>query len=272
MAIADPPAERGSADGREEVLEGGGTTVVTRVGQTVRRPLRPWSAAVHRLLEHLRAAGFAGAPRILGTDGGREILDYIEGEVGNYPLPEQARGERALASAARLLRSYHDATVALADQRPDGWQLPAIEPVEVVCHGDFAPYNCVFAGGQAIAMIDFDAARLGPRAWDLAYALYRFSPLTDPTNPDGFVTSPRAQAERARRFLDAYGCSREERAGVVGTLDARLRALVTFLREAAVAGDRSFQRHIAEGHVDLYLRDLDHMARNTPTWQQVIVG
>ncbi|AUX19636.1 uncharacterized protein SOCEGT47_000880 [Sorangium cellulosum] len=173
MATADLPAERGNVDGREEVLEGGGTTVVTRVGQTVRRPLRPWSAAVHRLLEHLRAAGFAGAPRFLGTDGVREILDYIEGEVGNYPLPEQARGERALASAARLMRSYHDATVALADQRPDGWQLPPIEPVEVVCHGDFAPYNCVVCariehpegpGGGAWGRVEHPEG-LGGGAW-----------------------------------------------------------------------------------------------------------
>ncbi|WP_405867085.1 phosphotransferase [Streptomyces sp. NBC_01515] len=41
-------------------------------------------------------------------------------------------------------------------------------PVEVICHGDFAPYNCVFTGEGAVGLIDFDAARPGPRAWDLA--------------------------------------------------------------------------------------------------------
>lgn len=262
-----------TADGHEEVLEGGGTTAVIRIGRTVRRPLRPWSTAVHRLLEHLRAAGFTGAPRFLGIDGdGREILDFIEGEVGHHPLPEHARGEEALSSVAELLRSYHDATVTLADRRPGGWQFPPIEPVEVVCHGDFAPYNCVYADGRAIAMIDFDAARLGPRAWDLAYALYRFSPLMDPTNPDAFITSPREQAERARIFLDAYGCSREQREHVVAILDTRLRSLTTFIQEAAAAGDPNFRRHIAEGHLDLYQRDLDHMARHIPVWRQTIVG
>lgn len=73
-------------------------------------------------------------------------------------------------------------------------------------------------------------------------------------------------------FLDAYGSSREEREPVVATLDARLRSLVTFVREAAEAGDPNFRRHIAEGHLDLYLRDLEHMARHASSWQEVIVG
>ncbi|MFJ9374801.1 phosphotransferase [Streptomyces sp. NPDC101455] len=43
-------------------------------------------------------------------------------------------------------------------------------PVEVICHGDFAPDNCVFTGEGAVGIVDFDAARPGPgpRAWDLA--------------------------------------------------------------------------------------------------------
>jgi hypothetical protein len=64
-------------------LDGGSHSRVVRVGQTVRRVSRPWSPAVHDLLRHLDREGFAGAPRALGFDDqGREVLTYIEGEVG----------------------------------------------------------------------------------------------------------------------------------------------------------------------------------------------
>lgn len=256
---------------REEVLEGGGVNVVSRVGPTVRRPWHPWTSSVHTLLHHLREVGFEGAPRALGTDDrGREVLDYVEGEVGGYPLSAQVRSARALTSAGRLLRTYHDATVTFVPHHVDGWQLAALEPVEVLCHGDFAPYNCVFRDGEAVALIDFDGARPGPRAWDLAYALYRFAPLTGPENGDGFGTTAE-QARRARSFLDSYGAGREQRASAVAALAPRLRSLVDFMQEAADAGDASFARHIAEGHADLYRADIAYIDSRASVWQRDVV-
>ena len=255
----------------EEVLEGGGVNVVSRVGPTVRRPLHPWTSSVHELLHHLREVGFEGAPRALGTDDrSREVLDYVEGEVGGYPLSAQVRSERALRSAGRLLRAYHDATTSFLPRTLGGWQLAGLEPVEVLCHGDFAPYNCVFRDGEAVALIDFDGARPGPRAWDLAYALYRFAPLTGPENGDGFGTAT-DQAGRARTFLDAYGAVREQRATAVAALAPRLMSLVDFMRDAAEAGDASFARHIAEGHADLYRADVDYIESHAPVWRRVVV-
>ena len=50
---------------------------VYRVGETVRRPLRPSAPGVHALLRHLEDVGFDGAPRVLGVDAeGREVLTY----------------------------------------------------------------------------------------------------------------------------------------------------------------------------------------------------
>jgi hypothetical protein len=67
----------------EILLEGGSHSTVVRVGMTVRRGSHPWSSAVLDLLEHVYQAGFAGAPRPLGFDDqGREVLTYLEGEVG----------------------------------------------------------------------------------------------------------------------------------------------------------------------------------------------
>ena len=255
----------------EEVLEGGGVNVVSRVGATVRRPLHPWTTSVHELLHHLQGVGFEGAPRALGVDDrGREVLDYVEGEVGGYPLSAQVRSERALRSAGRLLRAYHDATTTFLQRNVGGWQLAGLEPVEVLCHGDFAPYNCVFRDGEAVALIDFDGARPGPRAWDLAYALYRFAPLTGPENGDGFGTTT-DQAGRARQLLDAYGAGREQRATAVAALAPRLRSLVDFMHKAADAGDASFARHIAEGHADLYRADIAYIESHAPVWQRDVV-
>ena len=82
---------------------------------TVRRATGPWSPAVHGLLRHLERRGFDGAPRSLGLeDRGREVLTFIRGVVGNYPLPFDAWSDETLVHAARLMRRYHDATVGYA--------------------------------------------------------------------------------------------------------------------------------------------------------------
>ncbi|MGH3171034.1 MAG: hypothetical protein ACRDN0_34865 [Trebonia sp.] len=69
--------------GTEIPLPGGNMNGgVVRVGDTVRRPAGPWTPAVHALLAHLHAVGFAGAPRPLGIDEhDREILTFVPGTV-----------------------------------------------------------------------------------------------------------------------------------------------------------------------------------------------
>ncbi len=268
VAVEAPPP---ASAPEEEALAGGGSTVVIRSGETVRRPVRPWTPAVHGLLRHLRAAGFRGAPRVHGVDQhGREILDYIPGVVGNYPLSDEVRSDTALRSAGRLLREYHEATVGFANTSHDHWMFPAMEPREVICHSDFAPYNCVFEGARAVAIIDFDTARPGPRAWDLAYGLYRFAPFAGPENVDGFGDVAQ-QAMRARTFLDAYGATPRLRADSVAMLVPRLRALVDFMRAAADDGDGQFQQHIDDGHLALYLADIAYMEANLASIASLVV-
>jgi hypothetical protein len=60
----------------EVPLTGGGSTPgVVRVGGTVRRPRKPDSGRIHRLLIHFERCGFGGAPRFLGVDArGRTVL------------------------------------------------------------------------------------------------------------------------------------------------------------------------------------------------------
>jgi len=103
---------------REQAFHGGRQTVgITRIGDTVRRPRHARSDLVHAVLRHLEAAGFDGAPRLLGIDEhGREVLTYIDGktdrQLSRQPL-RRAAGERG--SAHSSLPRHHRRHRARAD-------------------------------------------------------------------------------------------------------------------------------------------------------------
>ncbi len=233
---------------------------VVRVGGTVRRTAGPWSAQVQRLLGHLRAQGIDEVPEPLGFDeAGREVLGFIPGLVGLDPLPQELRIDEVLIQAARLLRRIHDAAQDPALLALDGWQAQTRPPVEVICHGDFAPYNCVFERGNLIGVIDFDHAHPGSRAWDLAYAVYRFAPLMAPSNPDSFG-SLAEQLRRARLFCAEYGLA--DLAVLAPTLLARVQAMADFLRQGAERRDPRLLANIAAGHLKVYLDDCAYLEAN----------
>ena len=235
----------------EVELAGGGINRVVRIGDAVHRPSAPWSPAMRELLRTLHAAGLP-VPAWRGTDDqGRDVLDYLPGEVGHYPLPEAVRSEAALVSAARLLRRFHDTSVPLV-ARDLPWQLAPLPDAEVVVHGDYAPYNLVFSGEEVVGIFDLDYARPGPRTYDLSYALYRFAPLT--SAHDGWGTIPE-QAARVRLFCESYGLDACDVAESVTAVVARLLGHVSYMREEAAAGNEAFARHVAEGHAELYERD-----------------
>ncbi|WP_416900672.1 ammonium transporter [Micromonospora echinospora] len=90
---------------QEIPLHGGNVSTVVRVGDTVRRNAGPWTPAVHALLRHLEYVGFTGAPRAYGMDErNREVLSYLEGECGEYPLAPHWVTDEALVTVATMLR------------------------------------------------------------------------------------------------------------------------------------------------------------------------
>ncbi len=235
-------------------LTGGNLSQVRRVGNTVRRDTGPWTNNVHRLLAHLRSKGIQEVPAPLGYDQqGREILSFIPGIVGHQPTP-QFRSDRILISAAKLLRKIHDASEDFARQiTAAGWQSPAREPVEVICHGDFAPYNCVFENGELIGVIDFDNAHPGERNWDVSYAAYRFVPLTDPSNPENYGDIFE-QCRRLQVFCEAYGV--QDASKLVELIIQRVAFMADYLIRGAEKGDIRLQTNIAVGHLAVYQTDL----------------
>lgn len=182
-------------------LEGGRAGQIVRRGDEVLRPAGAWTPTVHRFLRHLRASGFAGAPVPLAIDGGQEAVSYLEGRVCE-DLADPLTGSPAmLRSAAMLLRRFHDASRGFleSDGDPRSWMLPAVEPMELVCHGDFAPYNVVTEGEAAVGLIDFDAAHPAPTAWD---SLMRS--IAGRRSP---IRSGRARSMTARNSFVARGSS-----------------------------------------------------------------
>lgn len=178
---------------------------VHRVGDTVRRPLRRTTPAVHALLRHLEDVGFDGAPRVLGVDDdGREVLSYIPGQAVTAPAPPWGLTDAALRSVGRLLRRFHDA-VAGFDPRPHAWSASAPEPFASggITHNDPNLDNVVFRDGRAVALIDFDLAAPGDPVWDVAGTARLWAPLRDPSD----TTDDRRHREpaRLRILVDAYG-------------------------------------------------------------------
>jgi prepilin-type processing-associated H-X9-DG protein len=231
-----------------ERLAGGNSNVVSRVGDTVHRRAGAWTPAVHRLLSTLRSAGVREVPEPLGFDAdGREILSYIPGEAGNYPLPDWLWSPAILDEAGALLRKIHDASLPLVSQGLV-WGSPTREPAEAICHNDAAPYNMAFVDGHVAGVFDFDAASPGPRIWDLAYLAYRLAPFAEDARPHGIADAERFA--RTDRLVRAYGASYTH-AELTRTIAARLDALAGFTDERADATGRADLRE----HARMYRRD-----------------
>jgi hypothetical protein len=191
-----------------EIQLHGGTAnrgLVVRQGDTVRRPLRPTSAATHALLNHLEDVGFDGSPRLLGIDSqDREVLTYIPGEAVTPPFPAWSLTDEVLGSVAQLLRRYHEAAAGF-DVAAHRWTWVPPTPFDegLACHNDLNLDNVIFRNGRAVAMIDFDLASPGSPVWDVAGAIRLWAPL----RPDRYIHDARRgrSLPRLRTFVEAYG-------------------------------------------------------------------
>jgi len=232
----------------------------------VHRPTRRSNKQVYAFLGFLKEQGFNQAPEFLGYDlQGREILSFVKGKTGDFPLSAESRSLDALVSSAKLLRVYHDASYAFLQESAcsnEGWMFPAQEPREVICHNDFAPYNVCFDGKKAIGIIDFDTAHPAPRIWDIAYALYRFAPFTNPENEDGFGKIEE-QILRGRLFCESYGLHEKNRSCLAEVMIERLQVLLDFLMQSACEGDEKYQLNVQHGHHLKYLADMEYIKLHT---------
>src|SRR6201996_6553666 len=187
-----------------------GPARIRRTSDVVRRPLGFWSPAVHQLLGYLQDAGFP-APRVVGTEDHDELLSWIDGESG--PLGwSRIVPEAGLRRWASFLRQYHDTVAGYQPPLGSIWSAPPVRdrPAgagEIVCHGDFGPWNGVWRGKQIVGLIDFDRAWPASPLSDVAYALEYAAPFRDDQECVRWLRYPEPPDRRRRIevFCAAYG-------------------------------------------------------------------
>jgi aminoglycoside phosphotransferase (APT) family kinase protein len=214
------------------------------------------------LLEHLDAVGFQGAPRVLGMDGGVEVLTFVPGGGPSHSDDELVRVGERIAAFHRACASF----VAPVDAH---WQFMVGAPREgsVVCHNDLSPDNTVYGpAGVPRAFIDWDLAAPAPPIWDVAWAAYRFVPLYDAETCEllGYPTG--RQAERLRLFCDAYGLS--DRDALLPAVCERIRVLYDTAHVWGDEGRPGWRQVWADTRGEQWLRGLRHVEAERTIWAQ----
>jgi Ser/Thr protein kinase RdoA (MazF antagonist) len=184
---------------------------------------------VQAFLAHLAARGFAGAPRPVAIDGGREIVTYVPGDVPVHEdPPDWCLTDEALVSVVTLARKMHAAARGFVPPDDAQWQWPrsAAYTSDLIGHNDLCRENVVFTDGRATAFIDFDYAGPTTPEWEVA-AIVRHWVLALPGD----------RIARARLVLDTYPL---DAVAVTAALLDRLDWGLAMVRARADAGEPGF--------------------------------
>jgi hypothetical protein len=194
---------------REEPLTTNENHPIIRAGDNVRRSTEFWSPAVHHLLGYLKSVNFAYSPEFVGIDDeGREVLSFFSGESGADSW-KHITGDEGLRSYAKLLRAYHDAVSGYEPPPELEWATgqKGLKTGQIICHGDFGPWNIVWKDGKPVGIVDWDLAHPNTPQYDVLYALEYAAPFRSDEIAmkwHGFDTPPNRK-RRIDVFLEAYG-------------------------------------------------------------------
>lgn len=274
----------------EVPLAGGHVGGAVRVGQTVRRPVGPWTPAVHALLDHLAAQGVSRIPQVLGFDGeGRESLAYLPGHVVGVDDDAELT-DAQLASLARWARSMHDAVAGWSHAGP--WRFFGAEAIAThITHNDLNPSNVCFDGDDLAGVFDWDLAGPSTPMLDLAQLAWRCIPLVQPIpSADAarrlrIITEAYAEAGHphadqpdqpdrpgrecdpcrhpgsgrdTNRTLDAEGFTAE---ALLDAVPQRVQIIIDGIPEAVRRGDVAMENLVAAGEPAATQRSLDDLMR-----------
>jgi hypothetical protein len=250
----------------EELFENSEHRPIAHIGDTVHRPTHWWTPAVHDLLNYLESANFPYSPRVLGFDDvGREILSYIEGESGKDGW-RKITTDRGLANFAKLLRSYHDAIAGYASPAGAEWAYSPniLKPGEIMCHGDFGPWNIAWRGDEPVGILDWDFVLPAKPEYDIFYALEFAAPFRDDETTlkwHHFTTIP-DRKHRIKVFLKAYGI---ELSDIVANVASVQRTGIEYVQYLANRGLQPQVSWVKDG----YLSDIEKRAKWTETNRQL---
>lgn len=171
---------------------------VERAGRTVRRPIGPWTPAVHEFLAFLAEEGLRGLPTVVGVEGDREVLTYVTGR--GVPVDKEIVLDNVLVEAVGWLRDFHDIAEMFRPEGTRHWRAgeQALDDDQIICHNDPGTYNWIIEGGHFAAMIDWDMAGPGQPIDDLAFLAWTAVPFDRSCDDEDVL----------RRFdllIDAYG-------------------------------------------------------------------
>ena len=223
-------------DSAETPLVGGRSTV-TRRQDVVFRQAAPWSATTLALLRHLEHAGFAQAPRVIGTGfdaTGREMLSFVPGE-SPHPYPWD---DAALPVLGQMLGQLHAAAASFvppADAVWRPWFGRTLGQPSVIGHCDTGAWNIIARDGLPVALVDWEAAGPVDPLVELAQAAWLNGLLFDDDLAETLgLGSVEARARQVRLLLDGYGLPHAQRSGFAGRM--RDFAILCAANEAIEAG------------------------------------
>lgn len=239
----------------EESLDNNQHRPIVRIGNAVHRPTSYWTPTVHEVLNYLESINFKYSPRVLGFDQqGSEMLTFLEGESGKAGW-YKIHTEKGLQKYARLLRAYHDAIANYKPSTDSVWAYAegGLKPGEIVCHGDFGPWNITWEGDKPTGIIDWDLVFPAKPHYDVLYALEWSVPFHDDNMAlqwHHFSEVPNRK-NRLDTFLTAYGTSRQELGDVVGQVAAMQRTVAGHEKIMAERGLQPQVDWVARGDLEL---------------------
>lgn len=223
---------------------------VVRVGNTVRRPSAFWSAAMHDLLRYLETTDFP-APRVIESGDGSEVLTWIDGEAGPAGWAKVVP-DSGLRRWGRFLREYHDAVEEYRPSADSAWSsgTGTCSPGELICHGDFGPWNGVWRGDDVVGLIDWDHARPASPLFDVAYGLEFTAPFRDDEECVRWLHHPGPPDRRHRieLFCDAYGIAVPE--NVASLVAEQQRIVMRTCKELGLRGIEPVATWVRDGYLD----------------------
>ncbi len=177
-------------------------------------------------------------------DGEEERLRFVEGDVAVPPYPAWVQTDAALASVARLLRRFHEASTIVSPAfLPLAWSrafpFPAADG-QIICHLDLCLENIVFVNSDAIAFIDFDFAGPADRLDDVASFARMCVPIDDEVRRAELGWTTMDVGRRLGVVLDAYGVTPSDQANFVDRLDDSINRAEHFVRTRVERGEPNF--------------------------------
>ncbi len=184
---------------------------VYRIENTVKRPARPWSKSVFRLVRHFEAEKLP-VEHIISVDNDFEVSEYVEGEmVHPYKWTDDA-----LYTVGELVAQLHRSAQIFPKNKSDIWQKWYLREIgsgdRIYCHGDIAPWNMITQNGYPKTLVDWEFAGMLDPLVELARVCWLFPQLVDDDLQALYnLPSPEKRANQVRIICDGYGLEKSRR-------------------------------------------------------------